>query len=390
MAGIYIHIPFCRKICHYCDFYRTAGTMDAGAYIDALEKEIESRAGYLQGETVETIYFGGGTPSVLDAGHLRRIMLLIPHGNILDKDCEITLEVNPDDLSHEYLKSIRENTPVNRLSIGIQSFHDRDLSLMNRRHTAQEARQSIERAIKLGFSNISADLIYGIPGSSLVDLGYSLDRLSELDIQHLSAYHLTLEPGTVFYKKAAKGLMRPVSEEESLSQFGYLIRRLGQMGFVHYEISNWAKDGFLSRHNTNYWKRKPYLGLGPSAHSYNIVSRQWNLASLTQYMKALKDGTPFYEKEELTDTIRFNEFLLTSLRTMWGIDLKETGTVFGKALQESFLKGCEPYIRSGHMIKSGDAVTLTNKGYFISDAIVSDLMAGEEVSGNRLKVSDKQ
>jgi oxygen-independent coproporphyrinogen-3 oxidase len=342
--------------------------------MDALEKEMEFRSGYLQGETVETIYFGGGTPSVLEAGHLRRILHLISRRHILDKDCEITLEANPDDLSDDYLKSIRENTTVNRLSIGIQSFHDRDLLLMNRRHSAEEGWQSIERVVKHGFSNISADLIYGIPGSSLADLGYNLDRLSKLDIQHISAYHLTLEPGTVLYQKAAKGIINPVSGEEGLSQFNYLIRRLKQKGFVHYEISNWAKDGFLSRHNTNYWKRKPYLGLGPSAHSYDIVSRQWNVASLIKYLQALKDGAPFYEKEVLTDTMRFNEFLLTSLRTMWGIDLKEITTGFGSRRQKALLKGCESYIRSGHMIKNGDTLTLTDKGYFISDTVVSNLM----------------
>jgi len=351
--------------------------MDADIYIDALEKEMELRTGYLQEEAVETIYFGGGTPSVLDAGHLQGILDLISRRHGIAKDCEITLEANPDDLSDEYLKAIRENTSVNRLSIGIQSFHDRDLSLMNRRHTAQEAYTSIERATRHGFSNISADLIYGIPGSSVADMSYSLDRFSELNIQHLSAYHLTIEPGTVFYKKAEKGLIRPISEEESLLQFSCLIRRLGQQGFLHYEISNWARDGFLSKHNTNYWKRKPYMGLGPSAHSYNMVSRQWNVSSLTQYMQALKDGTSFYEKEALNYTMRFNEFLLTSLRTMWGINLKETGTVFGPTLPEALLKGCKPYIRSGHMIKSGDTITLTDKGYYISDAIVRDLMLEE-------------
>jgi oxygen-independent coproporphyrinogen III oxidase len=353
--------------------------MDADAYIDALEKEMELREGYLRGENVETLYFGGGTPSVLDTGHLGRILQRISHFHILEKDCEITLEANPDDLSDEYLKSLREKSSINRLSIGVQSFHDRDLSLMNRRHTAQEAYHSIERAIRYGFSNISADLIYGIPGSSLADLNYNLDHLTGLDIQHLSAYHLTIEKGTVFFKKAGKGLIQPVNEEESLSQFIHLTSRLKQKGFVHYEISNWAKDGFLSRHNTNYWKGKPYLGLGPSAHSYDIVSRQWNVASLTQYLRALKDGTPFHEKEVLTGTMRFNEHLLTSLRTMWGIDLTETGRAFGTVLRDTLLKRCEPFIHSGHMVRSGDTFTLTDQGYFISDAIVRDLMEeGEE------------
>jgi oxygen-independent coproporphyrinogen-3 oxidase len=245
---------------------------------------------------------------------------------------------------------------------------------MNRRHTALQARQSIERAKKHGFSNLSADLIYGIPGSSLADLNDSLDQLSALDIPHVSAYHLTLEPGTLFHKKAGKGLIQPVSEEDSLSQFSHLIHYLNQKGFVHYEISNWAREGFFSRHNTSYWKRKPYLGLGPSAHSYDIVTRQWNVANLTKYLQALEAGTPFYEKEVLTDTMRYNEFLLTSLRTMWGIDLNEIRNDFGPDLHGALQKGCESYIRSGHMVKNGDTLTLTDRGYFISDAIVSDLM----------------
>lgn len=378
MAGIYVHIPFCRTICHYCDFYRTAAGMDADAYIGALETEMELRAGYLHGETIETLYFGGGTPSVMEAGHLRRITDRIAQLHMLAEGCEITIEANPDDLSDDYLKSLRENTSVNRLSIGVQSFHDSDLSLMHRRHTAPQAWQSIERALKHGFSNISADLIYGLPGSSLADLNYSIERLTGLDIQHISAYHLTIEKGTVFYKKAGQGLLQPVSEEESLSQFLHLTDCLRQKGFVHYEISNWARDGFYSRHNTGYWKRKPYLGLGPSAHSYDIVSRQWNVAALSRYLEALKTGTPYYEKEILTDTMRFNEYLLTSLRTMWGIDLKEIAKDFGQALQETLLKGCKPYFLSGHMVRIDDTVTLTEKGYFISDTIVSDLLDGEE------------
>jgi oxygen-independent coproporphyrinogen-3 oxidase len=272
---------------------------------------------------------------------------------------------------------VHGDTPVNRLSIGIQSFHDRDLLLMNRRHTAKQGFQSIERAIRHSFSNISADLIYGIPGSSPEDLNYSLECLTGLDIQHISAYHLTVEPGTVFYQKVRKGIIGTVTEEESLSQFSCLISRLGQSGFLHYEISNWARDGFLSRHNTNYWKRKPYLGLGPSAHSYDIVSRQWNVASLARYLQAVKAGIPPYEREVLTDTVRFNEFLLTSLRTMWGVDLKEIRKDFGPDLYEALWKGCEPYIGSGHMVRNNETITLSDQGYFISDAIVRDLMMEE-------------
>ena len=374
MAGIYIHIPYCRKICHYCDFYRVASTVDAALYGDSLKKEIAFRADYLKGEPVETIYVGGGTPSVMDAGWLNEILQKISLHHRLDDDCEITLEANPDDLTEPYLKAIRELTPIDRLSIGIQSFRDRDLILMNRRHTAEEAFHCVERARRHGFSNISADLIYGMPGSTIEDLRYNLDRLFSLDIQHLSAYHLTIEPKTVFFKKMEKGLIRQVSEEESLSQYRYLIERAGNKGFIHYELSNWAREGHLSKHNTNYWKHKPYLGLGPSAHSYDIVSRQWNVSNLVQYLQGIRDGNPVYEKEDLSMADRLNEYLLTSLRTMWGIDMKEMEKAFGSPVSERMLKGSEKYIRSGHMKATGNKLILSDEGYFISDTIVSDLM----------------
>jgi len=245
---------------------------------------------------------------------------------------------------------------------------------MNRRHTADEAFQSVSRARRVGFANISADLIYGIPGSSLQDLAYSMDRMAALDIQHLSAYHLTIEPGTLFYWKMEKGLIRPVDEEESLKQFRYLISRARSEGFKHYEISNWAKAGFISNHNTNYWKGIPYLGLGPSAHSYDRVSRQWNVPDLRQYLQGIEKGNPVVEKEVLTPAMRLNEYLLTSLRTMWGIDMKEVQSAFGMASCIRLEKGCEKYIRSGHMKKDGNVYTLTEEGYFISDAIIRNLM----------------
>jgi oxygen-independent coproporphyrinogen III oxidase len=374
MAGIYIHIPFCRKICYYCDFYRTASVVDTDRYVTALEKEIEMRADYLKGERIETLYFGGGTPSVLNAVQIQRLLQKIMRVHSFGPDCEITLEANPDDLTDSYCRSLKGDTPVNRMSIGIQSFIDRDLTLMNRRHTAEEGYRSLERVLKAGFSNISADIIYGIPGSSAEDLGYNLDRLFELDIPHLSAYHLTIEPGTVFYKKAEKGLLKPAGEEESISQFRYLIGRAGQHRMIHYEISNWAREGCFSRHNTGYWKRKPYLGLGPSAHSYDVVSRQWNPAHLIQYMQAMEEGKSVAEKEVLSAAMRYNEYLLTSLRTMWGIDLEEIKSCFGKTTAEKLVKDSSRYLLSGHMKQNDNILTLTVEGLFISDAIVSDLM----------------
>ena len=377
MAGIYIHIPFCRTICHYCDFYRVAAAFDETQYINAIIRELELRAEYLNGESVGTIYFGGGTPSLLNPASLNDLIRQINQHFTLDNRCEITLEANPDDLTDSYLQSVRETTPVNRLSIGVQSFIDRDLILMHRRHTAVEALQSIERARHHGFSNISADLIYGIPGSNLTDLVYNLDHLFALDVQHLSAYHLTIEPKTVLYKKAEKGLIHPVEEEESLAQYRALADRSASNGFIHYEVSNWAKEGFLSMHNTNYWKGVPYLGLGPSAHSYDILSRQWNVADLRGYLQGISEEKPVLEREELTPAMRLNELLMTSLRTRWGIDMNKIESDFGVAVSRKLSGQCEKYIRSGHMKAEGTIYTLTEEGFFISDAIVREMMVDE-------------
>ncbi|MBN1415598.1 MAG: radical SAM family heme chaperone HemW [Bacteroidales bacterium] len=374
MAGVYIHIPFCRKICHYCDFYRVTAVADAPVYVRALIKEMELRADYLEGEPVETIYFGGGTPTVMDALWLKELLQAISEYHIVADNCEITLEANPDDLTDDYLRSIRKSTPVNRLSIGIQSFHNHELQLMNRRHTAEEAYDCIERAYRHGFTNISADLIYGMPGSTTDGLHDNLDRMFALDIQHLSAYHITIEPKTEFYRMVEKGMLIPVTEEESLAQFRTLIERLRQRGFIHYELSNWAREGYFSKHNTNYWKRKLYLGLGPSSHSYNRISRQWNVSDITIYMKALETGFLPFEKENLDPVKRFNEHLLTLLRTMWGVDLKEIGETYGAEVSERLLKSSEKYVRSGHIQLNGETIMLTDEGYFISDAIVRNLM----------------
>lgn len=374
MAGIYIHIPFCRKICHYCDFYRVAAAFDEALYISSLKREMELRASYLGDESIGTVYIGGGTPSLLHPASLNDLIGKISQHFVMDAGCEITLEANPDDLTDDYLQSLNELTPVNRLSIGIQSFIDRDLLLMNRRHTAEEALQSIRRAKRHGFPNISADLIYGIPGSGRADLAYNLSELFSLGIRHLSAYHLTIEPGTVLHGKLEKGLIRLPEEEESLAQYRTLVDLAGDNGFVHYEVSNWAGEGFLSVHNTNYWKGVPYLGLGPSAHSFDTLSRQWNIADVRLYLEGIKEGKPACEREELSPMTRLNEYLLTSLRTLWGIDMKKIGSDFGEDIPGKLVKRCEKYIRSGHMKAEGPVYRLTEDGYFISDAIIRDLM----------------
>ncbi len=374
MAGIYIHIPFCRTICHYCDFYKIAALALKDAFIDALLREAGMRASYLKGEPIETIYFGGGTPSIIDAVTIDTILKELSIQFKIDKECEITLEANPDDLTEEYLALLCENTCINRLSIGVQSFHDKDLRLMNRRHNADQAYRSIGRAISFGFKNISVDIIYGIPCSTVAEIDENLNRLFDFDIKHVSAYLLTIEPGTVFYKKAEKGLIKPVSDEEGYAQFERLIEKLGERGFVHYEISNWAREGYYSRHNTNYWKRKPYLGLGPSAHSYNLFSRRWNISNVKHYIESVRNGFPAFEEEVLTPADHYNEYLLTSLRTMWGVDLAELQTDFGNQTAEKLIERSKKYIESNHMILKGQLLKLTTPGYFISDAIISDLM----------------
>jgi oxygen-independent coproporphyrinogen-3 oxidase len=374
MAGIYIHIPFCRTICHYCDFYKVAAFGNKKFFLDALLKEIEIRSEYLGNQPIETIYFGGGTPSVLEATEIKKILLHISAYYNIEKDCEITLEANPDDLTDYYLASLCEKTEVNRLSIGVQSFRDNDLKLMNRRHNGYTAYESIKRTISFGIKNISIDLIYGIPGFSVAELEENLAKLFDYDIKHISAYHLTIEPGTVFYKKAKKGLINPVSEEEGYAQFERLIEKLGEKAFIHYEISNWAKKGYFSRHNTNYWKRKPYLGLGPSAHSYDLVSRQWNISNVKLYIEGIQNNCIRFERENLTKADHYNEFLLTSLRTMWGINLDEVTTNYGHHIAEKLIEKSKKYIVSNHIKLNGQVLKLTITGYFISDAIISDLM----------------
>jgi len=374
MAGIYIHIPFCRTICHYCDFYKVASLAGKSFFMDALIKEVEIRSEYLNGEPVETIYFGGGTPSVLEVADISKLIQNISDYHNIEKNCEITLEANPDDLTDDYMASLCEKTDVNRLSIGIQSFHDDDLKLMNRRHNGITAYESIKRAISFGFSNISIDIIYGLPGSSVAKLEANIDRLFDFDIKHISAYHLTIEPGTFFYRKAEKGLIKPVDDEEGYAQFRRLIEKLGEKGFIHYEISNWAKEGYYSRHNANYWKRKPYLGLGPSAHSYNLFSRQWNISNVKLYIEGIQNNCLRFEIENLTEADHYNEYLLTSLRTTWGLDLAQLEVRFGSRAVEELYARSKKYFKSNHMIQVGQILKLTNAGYFISDSIISDLM----------------
>ncbi len=371
MAGIYLHIPFCKKKCFYCDFYVSLALRHKAAFIEKLKKELKYRKKFLNKETVQTIYFGGGTPSVLSGNEISDIIAVIyEHFSVAQKP-EITLEANPDDLSKEYLKELK-TTKINRLSIGIQSFFDDDLKLMNRRHTAKEAYDCVVNAKSAGFLNITGDLIYGLPKMDGEKWQKNLTIFSQLEIPHLSAYHLTYEQGTVFYKFRKNGKILEIGEENSEEQFR-LLRKFAQAnGYEHYEISNFAKPGYYSQHNSAYWQEKKYLGLGPSAHSYNGSQRIKNSALLKEYLNCeAKDLTQ--EIENLSKKDKYNEYIITSLRTIWGVSTKKITQSYGIHFTEKFYKNIRKYIDTGHIVRECDKFSLTEKGLFISDKITEDL-----------------
>jgi oxygen-independent coproporphyrinogen III oxidase len=374
MAGLYIHVPFCRKICSYCDFYKTTAVPVMPAFLSALETEMKERRPYLAGERLETIYFGGGTPSLIPVSGLQKIFETIVENFKLAPECEITLEANPDDLSASYLEDLHCSTPVNRLSVGIQSFSDEDLKLLNRRHNSKQAVESINNAKKAGFSNITIDLIYGLPHMDLPAWKQNLEMAFQLDVQHLSAYHLTIEPNTALARMTSRGLIHLPEEGVSSEQFLMLHNLAGEQGFLHYEISNLAKSGFWSKHNSNYWKQMKYLGLGPSAHSFNLVSRQWNVSHLGKYIEAMATGTACSESEILDKKTRFNEYLMLSLRTDQGISLDYIVNEFGQSHADSLMKNMRT-IKSNEWIKEeGDIIRLTPEAWMVSDYIMRRLM----------------
>jgi oxygen-independent coproporphyrinogen-3 oxidase len=378
MAGIYIHIPFCKKLCSYCDFYKIISPGNYSLFIDALLNEAETRQNYLSDEVVSTIYLGGGTPSVLSLKEISRILTRLRNLFQLDDNCEITIELNPDDTAAAYLKGLKK-LKVNRLSLGIQSWRDEDLVLLNRRHSASQAEKALKTAINSGFENVTIDLIYGIPGMSLSNWAENLDKSFSFGIKHLSAYHLTIEPGTVFGKMKERGLLSEIDEEDSNRQFSILIEKAEKAGFIHYEISNFGKEGYLSQHNTNYWRQINYLGLGPSAHSFNNYSRQWNIKNVNSYISSIKNNKPFFEGEELSVRTRFNEYIMTSLRTMWGLDLDFVEKTFEKEGVDYIINMARKFKDYGLMKQENKNLVLTNQGKMISDNIISEfMMPGEE------------
>ena len=372
MAGIYIHIPWCRKVCIYCDFHFSVSMRNKEALIECMGKEIELQKNYLANETVESIYFGGGTPSVLSSAELSGLLDRIKELFDLSDNTEITLEANPDDMSVEYLKELR-SLGVNRLSIGIQSFFDDDLQWMNRRHNREISIGSVKNSRQAGFDNISIDLIYGIPGMDSAKWLENLKIAFQSKLEHISAYHLTLENKTVYAHRIKKGLMQEPDEAAGLEHFEMLMDMAGEHGYLHYEISNFSLPGFISRHNTSYWLQKPYLGIGPSANSYNRKSRQWNVRNNSEYIREINKGIIPCGYEELNQNDHYNEYILTSLRTSGGTDSRKIKQDFGQVYHNHFLKESQSLLNEGKIEKQGDRIVLSRRGKFFADGIISGL-----------------
>ncbi len=374
MAGIYIHIPFCRQACNYCNFHFSTSLHYKNDFIAALLKEIElqAKANYLQDQPVETIYFGGGTPSILQIDELKQIMQQLHDYFSIDPSAEITLEANPDDVNEEKLLGWKQ-LGINRLSIGIQSLFEEDLRWMNRAHTAEEAKQVISKARAAGFESFTVDLIYGTPGLTDEKWLYNLNWVLQQNINHLSCYALTVEEKTPLDKQIRQHQKQDIDPEQQSRQFLILMDHLQQAGFEHYEISNFAKPGYRSKHNSSYWKGVHYLGLGPSAHSFNGNSRQWNISNNQLYIQSLKQGTLPVEKEELTATQQLNEYIMTSLRLLEGTDLRHISQQFGNERSAELKAAAISFESKGLLTVKNDHIILTKEGKLFADSIASDL-----------------
>lgn len=429
MAGIYIHIPFCRSKCHYCNFFSLATSKFRNEFYDALLKEIDLTHDYLGNEPMETLYFGGGTPSLFTVRQLEEIIERIRDARygitpppappqkgkglsgIRHPASEITLELNPDDVTPAYLKGLT-TAGFNRLSLGVQSFFDTDLQYLGRQHDARQAEKALSMILDAGWQmpderrrtkdegrgkreeekkseignrrseieTISIDLIYGIPTLTSTRWKENLRRVIDLGVPHISAYALTVEPKTALawqLRNPASGIREPVSDDQAAEHFEILMESMEQAGYIHYEISNFCLPGFESKHNSNYWKGIPYLGLGPSAHSFNRTSRRWNIANLTAYIREIESGKLPAEEEILTITQQYNEYVMTSLRTIWGADIQEICLRFGPAFETLFRQQAIRHLASGHLSESGGIFTLSRKGKFLADGIAADLFWGE-------------
>ncbi|WP_297984824.1 radical SAM family heme chaperone HemW [uncultured Chryseobacterium sp.] len=370
---IYIHIPFCKQKCSYCNFHFSTSLNFKDEMLAAMKKEIFLRKDELQNTTLKSLYFGGGTPSILSVDELKSLIDEVLKYFDFEENIEITLEANPDDLSKDFLKEL-SRTEINRLSIGTQSFFDEDLKLMNRAHNASEAESSIKRAQDFGLENISIDLIYGSPTSNFEIWKENLNKTIALQVPHVSSYALTVEPKTALENWISKGKVQSPKEAEQNREFYYMSDFLKDNGFDHYEISNFGKPGFHSKHNSAYWKYQEYLGIGPSAHSYNGDNRRsWNIANNQKYILFLNDSKTAYETEILSEKDQFNEMLMIGLRTIWGVDLKQLNEKFGDEVLEHFQKEIQPKIEEGILIIENEHLKIPEKHWFLADGIASDL-----------------
>ncbi|MBN8701829.1 MAG: radical SAM family heme chaperone HemW [Bacteroidetes bacterium] len=380
MSSIYIHIPFCKQACIYCDFHFSTQTNYVDDFVKALVQEIHLRKDYLQNRNIETVYFGGGTPSIISSDHLFRIIEALHHVYKISSTAEITLEANPDDVTEQKLRDWIA-VGVNRLSIGTQSFDENDLQLLHRAHNASQAEYCIKQAQDKGITNISIDLIYGLPNSTLQTWDANLRKFIAFQIPHLSAYCLTVEPKTVLAHRVKNNLTQLPTDEKAAAQFIHLLDFCEHNNIIQYEISNFCRPGFISKHNSNYWKNKEYIGLGPSAHSYSGTSRQWNVSNNHLYIKSVVLGKLDFEKEKLAKNDLFNEYVMTSLRTMWGVDRNYIVSQFGNEYESHFAEGIAPFVEGKNVLVKENNYTLTRTGKLIADKIASDLFFTKHENG---------
>ncbi len=371
MSGIYIHIPFCKQACHYCDFHFSTSLKKKDEMVLALAKEIALRKDEFKDEIVETIYFGGGTPSILDVADIRLLIDAVYQNYNVIENPEITVEANPDDLTETRLTELSNNR-INRLSIGIQSFFEDDLKLMNRAHNSDEAKKCLDIATKY-FDNISIDLIYGVPEMSNEKWLQNVETALSFKVPHISSYALTVEPKTALHSFIQKGIIPQPDDEVAQEHFHLLVDKLEENGFIHYELSNFGKENYFSKNNSSYWLGKKYVGIGPSAHSYDGISRSWNVSNNTAYLKSISENQLPSETETLTLTDRYNEYVMTGLRTIWGISLDRIEKEFGKSYLDYLLQQSEKYLEDHLLFMDENILRTTKNGKFMSDGIASDL-----------------
>jgi oxygen-independent coproporphyrinogen-3 oxidase len=371
MAGLYLHIPFCKRKCHYCNFYSLASVKFKPQLVEALLQEIDLQKDYLQGEPLDSIYFGGGTPSLLNEKELNSIFDEIHSTFSIEEKAEITFEANPDDLTKDYLQMLSK-TAVNRLSVGVQSFNDKELVYLNRLHTAEEAKSALKRAQDAGFASISLDLIYGIPIATTAHWEENLGLFKALEIEHLSAYNLTREENTAYDIFIKRGKYAPPDDVQGEEHFNLLLAFAKANNLEQYEISNFAFDQKYAVHNTNYWKRKKYLGIGPSAHSFNLHSRSWNSAQLKPYIEAISNGELPAETESLSKSDQWNEIIMTGFRTKWGVEIDYLNRNFEADWIDTLQQQTPKYISNGQLLQSETHYKLSEKGLFFADGIAAD------------------